>query len=444
MSEAEQKPTRVRYVMLGIALAVAVLLYLDRYCLSNAGTTIRGDLGFDKAQMAALLGAFFLPYALGQIPLGYLVDRYGPRRMLTILMFGWSFFTAMLGFSQGAIDFYVYRFGCGLFEAGGYPACVGIIKRWIPAERRGFASAVVSFGGRLGGAITPRLTAWLMVMFAVILPQFFSWRPTLITFGVCGVILATVYWFIFTDNPADHPRVNAAEIALIGDPDAKAPGAFSFPWRGVLVNRSLWISSFVQFGSNFGQVLLGTLLNDYLLDVHRVEDLETRSSMNSVIFGMCLPGLLLGGWLTDAAVRRFGVRWGIALPLALPRFISGGLFLCVPLVMWLLPEPSMTRAWIVVGVLGCVSFFSDVTLPAIWAFNLSVGGRMVALILGWGNMWGNLGGWRSPNDIQAVLTHFEDRGLPEAWNIVYVLCGAIFLIIATASLFIDARQKVQA
>jgi sugar phosphate permease len=431
----EVRPTRVRHLMLGIALVVAVLLYLDRYCLTNAGSQIRDDLGFSRPEMAALLGAFFLPYALGQIPLGYLVDRYGPRRMLTLLMFFWSLFTALLGLSQGYADFYLYRFGCGLFESGGYPACAGIIRRWIPVSKRGMASGIVSVGGRFGGAITPRVTTALMAFFAIALPQFHSWRPTLFVFGAFGIVLAIVFWFVFTDSPAEHPRCNQAEIDLIGATPNLAPAAFTFPWRSIVKNRSLWISSFIQFGSNFGQVMFGTLLNDYLKDVQLVDDIGTRSWMTGLVFGMGVPALLLGGWLTDAAIKRHGVRWGIALPMALPRFVAGLLFMVVPLITIWMPETSVERAWVIILVLGCVSFFSDMTLPSIWAFNLTVGGRMVGLVLGWGNMWGNLGGWRSPNEIQTIIQNF-------GWNAVFFTCGGVFLTIATASLFIDAREKL--
>ena len=255
-------------------------------------------------------------------------------------------------------------------------------------------------------------------------------------FGGVGMLLAIVFWLVFTDSPAEHPRVNQAELDLIGATSSAGPAKFSFPWQSILRNRSLWLSSFIQFGSNFGQVLLGTLLNDYLIDVQKIDNLETRGSMNSLTFVMCLPALLIGGWMTDAAIKRFGIRWGISLPMALPRYIAGMLFMCVPLVMMLMPEPSSQRAWTIVFVLGCVSFFSDLTLPSIWAFNLTVGGRMVGLVLGWGNMWGNLGGWRSPNDIQTIIDNY-------GWNAVFFTCGGVFLTIATASLFIDSRDKLK-
>ncbi len=463
LASSTERPTRMRFLILGIAVCVAILLYLDRYCLSTADRNIKDDLGLSEKEMANLLGAFFFPYAFGQIPFGYLADRFGARRMLSLYMFVWSGFTGLLGIARGYTDFLLYRLGCGLFEAGGYPACAGIIKRWIPLPRRGLASGIVSIGGRLGGTITPTLTATLMAWFAIRLPEYFSWRPTLIVFGLCGMALAVAFWVVHRDRPENHPWCNAAELDEITagqSPPVVAPSAFTsspstaaaiasapdasptiappsaFPWLGVLKHRSLWISSFVQFGSNFGQVFLATYLNRYLLEVHEIADLETRGRMSSLVFFLSLPALIIGGVMTDALTKRFGQRWGRAMPMALPRFFAAGLFVVVPFITWAWPEVTPARAWMVIVVLGLVAFFSDLTLAAIWAFNMDIGGRIVGLILGWGNMWGNIGAGASPNAIRVIEASF-------GWDAVFYTCGGAFLVIAVAALFIDSTEKIE-
>src|SRR5437660_7251228 len=104
MDVPERPPSGVRHLILGLAVAVAVLLYLDRYCLSTADRDIKATLGLSEGEMSVLLGAFFWTYALGQLPLGFLADRYGARRMLSGYMFVWSIFTGLIGAVTGFAD----------------------------------------------------------------------------------------------------------------------------------------------------------------------------------------------------------------------------------------------------------------------------------------------------------------------------------------------------
>jgi MFS transporter, ACS family, glucarate transporter len=159
------RPTSIRWIILALTVCVAVLLYLDRYCLGFVLSYVRENYGLTEDQTRFLVSAFFYTYAFGQIPCGWLADRYGARLMLSLYLAIWSALTGLMGFAQGFITLLLFRFGCGLFEAGAYPACAGLIRRWIPYEKRGFASGVVSLGGRIGGTVAPLATAYLMVMF---------------------------------------------------------------------------------------------------------------------------------------------------------------------------------------------------------------------------------------------------------------------------------------
>lgn len=77
--QTEQQPTKIRWLMILLATLTAVLLYLDRVCISTAGETVAKNLGISKAELDNVLGAFFLTYALGQLPAGWLGDRWGAR-----------------------------------------------------------------------------------------------------------------------------------------------------------------------------------------------------------------------------------------------------------------------------------------------------------------------------------------------------------------------------
>jgi len=438
-SDTSARPSNVRYGVLVLATLVAILLYLHRYCLSTADRDIKLELELTEGQMAQVLGAFFFSYALCQIPSGFLADRYGPRAMLTFYIVVWSALTGLLGVAQGYIGLLALRLGCGMFEAGAYPACAGIIRRWMPYPQRGLASGIVSLGGRLGGTITPKLTAVLMVAFAVWLPVG-SWRPVMVIYGLFGIGLAVAFWCIYRDSPRQNPACNEAEAELILHEDPNPPrhdvaAPVGRLLVGVLGNFSLWMCSLVQFGINFGWVFLITYLNRYLQEVHDVP-LETRGTMNTVVMAMSLPALILGGWWTDRMTKSLGQRWGRCLPLVLTRFVSAAAFLAVPFV---------GDAWTIVLLLGAVAFFSDLGLPAIWAYNMDVGGRNVGFVLGWGNMWGNLGAFVSPIALNFIVQHFLAQGetIKFAWDAVFLTCGAVFIFVGVTSIWVDATKRVE-
>jgi nitrate/nitrite transporter NarK len=126
---------------------------------------IKEDLNLANWQISWLFGSFFLTYALGQVPAGWMSDRYGARRMLALYILAWSLFTGLMGLAGSFAAVLTLRLGCGLSQAGAYPTGAGIISRWVPFTARATASAIVSLGGRIGGAAAPVLTALLLVAF---------------------------------------------------------------------------------------------------------------------------------------------------------------------------------------------------------------------------------------------------------------------------------------
>jgi MFS family permease len=137
-------------------------------------------------------------------------------------------------------------------------------------------------------------------------------------------------------------------------------------------------------------------------------------------------GMLAGGWLTDRLSRGLGLRAGRALPVGLSRFVAMGAFLL------LLLEPS---PWTCTILFAAVAFGTDMGSPAVWAYYQDVGGRSIAAVLGWGNMWGNFGAMASPLLIGWIAGTWS-------WNAAFTTCAAAFLLAGLCGLAIDATRPV--
>src|SRR4029453_8321267 len=74
------RPTRARYVAVAFAMLLAIVQYLDRVCISQAGPAISKELGLSNVQMGWVFSVFTWAYALFEIPGGGMGDRMGPAR----------------------------------------------------------------------------------------------------------------------------------------------------------------------------------------------------------------------------------------------------------------------------------------------------------------------------------------------------------------------------
>ena len=109
----------------------ALWMYIDRVCVSTVSPNIAAELGVEQNSKAMnnTLGAFFFTYALFQIPVGALADRYGPRLILTVAIAGWSVCTMLTRWIDGLGSLMVIRLLLGAFESGAYPAAAGLVQR---------------------------------------------------------------------------------------------------------------------------------------------------------------------------------------------------------------------------------------------------------------------------------------------------------------------------
>src|ERR1043165_1411351 len=130
------KPTHARYWVVVFALALAMIMYIQRVAISQAIVPISADLHLNKAQTGLVLGAFGLSYALFEIPMGLLGDKLGVRWVLSQLVLIWSAFTALTGASWNLLSLWIIRFLFGAGEAGCFPNLTRMRSAWLPLNER--------------------------------------------------------------------------------------------------------------------------------------------------------------------------------------------------------------------------------------------------------------------------------------------------------------------
>lgn len=164
----------------------------------------------------------------------------------------------------------------------------------------------------------------------------------------------------------------------------------------------------------------------YFLSIHKVS-VEELALMVAIPPLVGWAGMLTGGGVTDALVDRIGLRWGRGLPMSLSRFAAMGAYLAV----WASPSP-----WLAVAMFSVVAFATDFGTPSLWAYMQDAGGRHVGSILGWGNMWGNLGAAVTPPLLIWIV------GETERWDLAFLTCATAFLLSGLAAAGINATIPI--
>jgi ACS family glucarate transporter-like MFS transporter len=423
---------------------MAVLLYLDRFCIGAATPAMIEELGVDKEQFGRAVGAFFLAYALMQVPAGWLSDRLGGRLTLAVYVALWSLATLGMGFAYGLTAIFLMRMLLGVFQAGAYPAAAATIRHWMPLAGRARANSCVSTGGRLGGllafAVTPLLMQVAASSFGL---SSGSWRPVFMLYGLLGLVWAVAFWWRHRDQPRRHPRTTPAEAALIEtDAPAVAEPAPRLSLAPMLLDHNVWVLSSINFLLNIGWVFLVTWMPTYLVEVYGAEldeiftSAEQTGDLRSTVAGLLtaitalagMAGNLCGGWWGDRAVARYGLRWGRR---------ATGLVSSVLAALIYLAAQWTDNVWLFVAEMVAISFLADLVLGSLWAIYQDIGGANTAVVLGFANMCGNLGaagyGWL----IGLLAEHKQ-------WTAVFAISSVGFCIAAVCWLIADATRTVKA
>ncbi len=422
-------PTRARNIVLLFAIALAVITYLDRVCISQAAPAIQAALGLDKVQMGYAFAAFGWAYALFEIPGGWLGDRIGPRRVLMRVVCLWSLFTVATGWAWSLASLVAFRFFFGMGEAGCFPNITKAFTLWFPRAERVRAQGVLWLSARWGGAFTPLLVGWMLAggeKGGAGLGLHYQW--IFLIFGVVGIAWAVLFFRWFRDRPRDHAGVNAAELAHIGE-RADDAETHAMPWRRMLASRTVWMLWGQYFFFSYAWYFYITWFPTYLK-----EHFPALEEMQRALLA-CVP-LFFGGLGCIASGLLSAPLEKICGGTARGRRILGIAGMCAAGAMLFL-SVQIRQPLLSVLAVGMASFFSDLTLPGAWGVCMDVGGRHTGALSGSMNMMGNAGGAVAPMVVPLVLKAADGN-----WNVNIMLFALACLIAAACWLFVDSDERL--
>jgi sugar phosphate permease len=272
---------------------------------------------------------------------------------------------------------------------------------------------------RLGGALTPLLVVPIVALY--------GWRMAFYLFGGLGVVWAAVWWWWYRDTPAEMPGVSREEIKLIAAAPKEAHRGL--PWREVLRHSALWKIMLMYHTYCWGAYFYLSWMPTYLRTGRGFTADEMKIyAMLPFIAGAL--GNLLGGWLSDLLVRRYGLKIGRRTVAATGLAAAA---LC------LFGTATVDDRYVAVALLTLGFFSMDCMLPVSWAVCLDVGGRHAGAVTGTMNMAGQFGSFISSVAFGAMVDAFSNR-----YDIPLMVFSAMLAISAVVFLTIDPTKPLVA
>lgn len=372
-------------MILGLLFAISVVTYIDRVNISVTAREMMPALGLTDQQMGYVFSAFVVGYALFQVPGGWLSDRWGIRIVLTIALIWWSCFTAWTAmaatsFLAGSLGIVgalaLVRFLLGVGEAAALPTFNRAVTDWLPPHERGLGIGTAIGGIGIGAAITPPLTAWVMVNY--------GWQTAFYLSSGIGIGLAAIWWFLAADRPATHPWTTHRVATPCTTPASTTRP--SIPWTTLRNTPSVWWLM-LSYGC-LGYVAYVYMSWFYLYLVNERGFTVLRGGLFAAApFLTILVSCPLGGWVTD----RLTIRQGVTKGRQIVGMVGMGLAAGSIALGSALESPYLAIASLSLGA-GWLYF----TIGAYWSSTSDLSPTHTGSLSGLMNMGANLGGAISP------------------------------------------------
>jgi MFS transporter, ACS family, aldohexuronate transporter len=302
---------RFRWTICGLLFLAATINYVDRQVIGILKPTLQAQFGWTEIDYGDIVFAFQFAYAIGYLFAGRVMDQLGTKKGFSLALIIWSL-AAMataeatrfgpaaalvlgavgLAYSSSVAGFLFVRFLLGLGESGNFPAAIKTVAEWFPQRERAFATGLFNAGTNIGAVITP--------MAVPIITARFGWYWAFVITGLLGFGWL-VLWWAFYDRPERHPRVGAAELALIRS-DPPEPSV-RVPWASLMGYRQTWAFAAAKFMTDPIWWLYLFWMPDFFSRNYGLSLLELGPPL-IVVYLVADIGSVGGGWLSSTLIRR--------------------------------------------------------------------------------------------------------------------------------------------
>jgi len=337
---AGTKIGHLRYSIVAMLFAITIVNYADRATIAIAGPVLSKDLGLSPVQMGFIFSAFGWSYVIGQVPGGWLLDRFGSKAVYFASIFTWSLFTLLqgaVGLLAATLAFYVLfalRFLVGLAESPSFPANARVVAAWFPANERGTASAIFNSAQYFATVLFAPIMGWITTVL--------GWPYVFYFMGLLGLIVSMI-WLMVVYAPNQHPRIGRPELdyierggALVNmDPPKGAarvePNKKPFEWGHIqqLVSDRMMIGIYLaQYCINALTYFFITWFPVYLVQQRGMSILN--AGFVASIPAVCgFTGGVLGGIWSDYMLRKgFSLTASRKTPIVVGMLLSTSMIIC--------------------------------------------------------------------------------------------------------------------
>jgi ACS family hexuronate transporter-like MFS transporter len=218
-------------ILVALLLGSTTINYIDRQVLSVLAPTLRDEFDLSNSQYAAILNAFLIAYMFSYSFAGWVLDRIGVGRGLTLSITWWSAAGMLTALSRGPISMGFYRVLLGIGEGGGWPSFAKAVALWVPKNARALAMGICNSGSSLGAMIAPPLVVYTTYRW--------GWRGAFVITGALGF----VWVVLFQVFRALHPRMRETDRGQ----SLQDPAAPPVRWASLLGYRQTWAIFFCRF-----------------------------------------------------------------------------------------------------------------------------------------------------------------------------------------------------
>lgn len=319
-----------------------LLSYLFRAVNAVVAPNLVAELGLSAAELGLLTAAYLLAFAIFQLPLGILLDRYGPRRTQAVLLLVAALGAALFAMGNGTLHLTIARALIGLGFAGGLMSGFKAVVLWVPEPRRALANACVMSLGAVGLLISTTPTEWAVGVA--------GWRTVFIGLAAFTAIVALLILAAVPERPG------TASVDRLPD-QLRAVGA-------IYRDRAFLVLAPLLAATAGTHIAIQTLwAGPWFRDVAGLDRLSVANHL-LLMAAAFLAGILLSGMIADWFVRRgYGVL----------DVMLGFLVLFIVSQMLIIADvrPLMVPAWCAMGMSGQVAILAYPWLSSHFGMKLS-------------------------------------------------------------------------